>query len=100
LVVADIICRGMPLFNTTAITTIVDRWRTETHSFHLPCGEMTVALKDVAMILGLPIMGRHVTGRVDSSSRRERVIVFIGREPSAKVAGVKGQEADVRMTWL
>jgi hypothetical protein len=61
---------------------------------------MMVALKDVAMILGLPIMGRHVTGRVDSSSRRERVVVFIGREPSAKVAGMKGREADVRMTWL
>ncbi|RVW53212.1 Serine/threonine-protein phosphatase 7 long form-like [Vitis vinifera] len=36
------------------ITSLVERWRPETHTFHLPIGEMTVTLQDVAMILGLP----------------------------------------------
>jgi hypothetical protein len=65
LAITEIIRRGMPVFNATTITAMVDRWRPETHSFHLPCGEMTVTLVDVAMILGLPIRGRLVTGRVD-----------------------------------
>jgi hypothetical protein len=53
LAVTNIVRRGMPVFNATTITTIVDRWRLDTHSFHLPCDKMTVTLEDVAMILGL-----------------------------------------------
>jgi hypothetical protein len=64
----------MPVFNATAITTMVDRWRPETHSFHLPCGEMTVTLEDVVMILGLPIRGHPVTGCVEPSTWHERVV--------------------------
>jgi hypothetical protein len=100
LVIAEIIRRGMPVFNATAITTMVDRWRPETHSFHLPCREMTVTLEDVAMILGLPIRGRHVTGRVDSTGWHKRVVVFVGWEPPTRVLGVKGREAEVHMSWL
>ena len=48
------------------LTAFVDRWRPETHTFHLPCGEMTVTLQDVAMILGLPLDGLPVTGIVQS----------------------------------
>ncbi|KAL6321966.1 hypothetical protein AAG906_035881 [Vitis piasezkii] len=32
---------------------LVERWRSETHTFHLPVGEMTITLQDVAVILGL-----------------------------------------------
>ena len=39
------------------LTTLVDRWRSETHTFHLPCGELTPTLQDVAYLLGLPIVG-------------------------------------------
>jgi hypothetical protein len=80
----------MPVFNATTITTMVDKWRSETHSFHLPCGEMTVTLEDVAMILGLLIRQHYVTGRVYSVMWRERVAAFVGREPPTKVPGVKG----------
>ncbi|KAK5819773.1 hypothetical protein PVK06_024796 [Gossypium arboreum] len=38
------------------------RWGPETHTFHLPCGECTVTLEDVALQLGLPIDGSAVTG--------------------------------------
>ncbi|KAL6330569.1 hypothetical protein AAG906_040500 [Vitis piasezkii] len=47
------------------ITSLVERWRPETHTFHLPIGEMTVTLQDVAMILGLRIHGPPITGTCD-----------------------------------
>jgi hypothetical protein len=47
----------MPVFNATTIMAMVDRWRPKTHSFHLPCDEMTVTLEDMALILGLLIRG-------------------------------------------
>jgi hypothetical protein len=90
LVVANLVARGMPVFNTTTITVMVDRWRSQTHSFHLSCGEMTMTLEDVAMILGLSIRGRPITGRCDSSTWRNRVAAFLGRESPVKVLGVKG----------
>jgi hypothetical protein len=47
LAIVEIVHHGMPVFNTTTITTMVDRWRLETQSFHLQCGEMTVTLEIV-----------------------------------------------------
>jgi hypothetical protein len=55
LAIVEIVHRGMLVFNAMAITAMVDRWRPETHSFHLPCSEMIVTLENVAMILGLSI---------------------------------------------
>ena len=43
------------------ITCLVERWRPETHTFHVPVGEMTITLHDVAIILGLRIDGPAVT---------------------------------------
>ena len=44
---------------------LVERWRPETHSFHLPVGEMTITLQDVSCLWALPIMGLPVTGPSD-----------------------------------
>ena len=44
---------------------LMERWRPETHTFHLPVGEMTVTLQDVSCLWGLPIRGEPVTGLVD-----------------------------------
>jgi len=48
-------------FNHVLITTLVERWRIQTHTFHFPLGETTVTLEDVELILGLPIDGQAVT---------------------------------------
>ncbi|KAK5838109.1 hypothetical protein PVK06_006836 [Gossypium arboreum] len=44
------------------ISALVERWLPETHTIHLPCGECTVTLEDVALHFRLPIDGDTVTG--------------------------------------
>lgn len=44
------------------VAAMVERWRPETHTFHLPVGECTITLQDVSLHLGLPVDGKAVTG--------------------------------------
>ncbi|KAF1867473.1 hypothetical protein Lal_00049902 [Lupinus albus] len=53
---------GRAEINNHLIIALVEHWRPETHTFHLPIGECTVTLEDVAYQLGLPIDRDVVTG--------------------------------------
>ena len=59
---------GSVKLDRSLLTALVDRWRPETHTFHLPCGEMTPTLQDVAMLPCLPISGDAVGSRVVPST--------------------------------
>ncbi|KAD2804970.1 hypothetical protein E3N88_38347 [Mikania micrantha] len=67
------------------ITALVERWRLETHTFHLTVGEATVMLQDVNVLWGLPIEGEPVSG-VDFSFKLseliERCELLLGFTPS------------------
>jgi hypothetical protein len=56
------------------------RWRPQTHTFHLPFGEMTITLEDAQKILGLHVSGNLVTGPCESSGWMARVEAFLGRD--------------------
>jgi hypothetical protein len=44
-------------YDTPLIAAFMDRWRLETHTFHIPVGEMTLSLEDGAMLGGLSCAG-------------------------------------------
>jgi hypothetical protein len=68
LLLARLLTGGLLMIDSTVLTTLVDQWRSETHMFHLPCGETTVMVQDVTMILGLHIDDN--AGLWDGVSRR------------------------------
>ena len=42
------------------VTTLCERWHSETMMFHLPMGEMTVTLEDIYWIFRFPVWGTPV----------------------------------------
>ncbi|RYR11312.1 hypothetical protein Ahy_B05g079773 [Arachis hypogaea] len=43
------------------VSAFIERWRLETHIFHMPFRECTIMLQDVAHQMGLPIHGKAVS---------------------------------------
>ncbi|XP_019433550.1 PREDICTED: serine/threonine-protein phosphatase 7 long form homolog [Lupinus angustifolius] len=81
--------------NNHLITTLVERWRPETHTFHLPVGECTVTIEYVAYQLGLPINGAHVTS-ITSGNWEMICHNLLGAIPTDKQ--IMGQR--IQMSWL
>ena len=84
------------------ITALVERWRLETHTFHLPHGEMGITLKDIEVMLEIPVDGLPVTGRTDLKWN-EVCRDLLGHEPLPVILNLnKSTLAGVRIKykWL
>ncbi|XP_075636644.1 serine/threonine-protein phosphatase 7 long form homolog [Castanea sativa] len=60
------------------ITALVERWRPETHSFHLPHGEMTITLQDIEVIMGVPVHSLPVVGFTHMDNWRDFCMELLG----------------------
>ncbi|MFQ6626372.1 hypothetical protein Gotur_006196 [Gossypium turneri] len=63
----DTIGRGCKL-DPKLISALIEMWKPETNTFHLPCGEITTTLEDVQLQLGLPVDRSALTGTVQSET--------------------------------
>ncbi|XP_078151244.1 serine/threonine-protein phosphatase 7 long form homolog [Carex rostrata] len=84
---------------------LVERWRPETHTFHLPFGEMTFTLEDVSCLWGLPITGVPVTGTADGRNAKGRLFELLGikeheQSDLLKKWGSERNERSMELTFL
>ncbi|KAL0358439.1 UNVERIFIED_CONTAM: Serine/threonine-protein phosphatase 7 long form [Sesamum angustifolium] len=88
---------GRIQYDCHLITVLVERWRSETHSFHFRVGEVTITLQDVQVIWGLPIDGEPISGTdLESTSVQwqECCMQYIGFAPEE--GALKGSRLQVK----
>ncbi|MFQ6632583.1 hypothetical protein Gotur_009827 [Gossypium turneri] len=62
-------------FDSKLISALIERWRPEMHTFHLPCGECTITLEDMQLQLGLPVDESALTRSVQSDTFQSRRMI-------------------------
>ncbi|KAH1216004.1 Serine/threonine-protein phosphatase 7 long form [Glycine max] len=82
--------------NGGIVNAFVERWRPETHTFHLTCGEATITLQDVSVLLGLPVDGNPLIGstNIDGIDMCEQ---YLGVRPNANALA---DGNTLKLSWL
>ncbi|KAL5164228.1 Protein MAIN-LIKE 1 [Glycine soja] len=84
------------------ISTFVERWHSETSTFHLLVGELTITLDDVSSILHLSITGAlhsfHALSTEEARFLLTELLEVSAEEARAKTALTRG--AYVRLGWV
>lgn len=86
---------GMLRHDAGLCTAFVERWRPETHTFHLRFGEVTITLEDVYFCLGLRSTGRPVVLPSPFPTEAD-VHELLGVQPDRGVVQRRG----INIPWL
>ncbi|KAH1040465.1 hypothetical protein J1N35_042208 [Gossypium stocksii] len=76
------------------ISTLIERWRPETHTFYLPYEECIITLEDVQLQLGLSVDGYAVTRSAQSTDWGAVCYELLGAIPN----NINGGR--IKMGWL
>ena len=100
---APLVTASYRSFNNIIVSGFVERWQPETNTFHMPFGEMTITLDDVASIIGIPVTGRTVSynDRMAYEEAQALLVDALGVESIEahdELIQVRGQS--VRLKWL
>jgi len=99
---SPLIACSLDTCNRWLMSAFVERWHKETSSFHLPVGEVTITLDDVASLLHLPIVGAfhtfeqlHINEAVDMLLELLEISVV-----EAWPETIQCHDFYVRLSWL
>ncbi|XP_012461357.1 serine/threonine-protein phosphatase 7 long form homolog [Gossypium raimondii] len=81
-------------FDQKLIHTLIERWRPETHTFHLSCGECTIILEDVQLQLELLVDGSALIEPVQFANWGAVCYDLLGAIPDNIYGG------RIEMSWL
>ncbi|KAL4309355.1 hypothetical protein GQ457_01G037070 [Hibiscus cannabinus] len=76
------------------ITALIVRWRSETHTFHMLCGECTITLEDMIMLIGVLLKGSPLVKQIEDSPA-SLCLEYFKEVPSG--TGVKG--SNIKLSW-
>lgn len=85
----------------------MERWRPETHTFHLPVGECSITVQDVSVLLGLRIDGDVVIGTTSGVDGGWRIMIerVFGTSPPVVIENNKKKANELKggrlmLSWL
>ncbi|KAL5138727.1 Serine/threonine-protein phosphatase 7 long form [Glycine soja] len=86
---------GYLKINSSLITVLIERWRPETHTFHMRYRECTITLQDVSVLLGLRVDGAPLIGQtnIDWAELCEELLCVRPQEDEL-------QGSVVKLSWL
>ncbi|KAL2941118.1 Serine/threonine-protein phosphatase 7 long form-like protein [Bienertia sinuspersici] len=92
---------GGVLLDRSLITALVERWRRETHIFHLPVGEATITLQDVAILLGLRVHGEPVTGNASQLwDHLVEELLGVAPDDDLEIGKLVLRGSTLKLSWL